>query len=111
MPIQPLTPQQRAHLKSLAHHLKPVVQIGKEGITDSALQALAEVFNTRELLKVKVQEAAPVNVREAGAVLTERLEDVHLVQTIGRTAVLYRRHPKKPEIKLPTGKDTGNEKK
>ena len=96
-----ITPKQRAYLRSLAHHLKPVFYVGKEGITDGAVQAVQDTFNTRELLKVKVQESAPVDVREAADELASRLEDVLVVQTIGRTAVLYRRHPTKPEIKLP----------
>lgn len=96
-----LTPKQRAHLRSLAHHLKPIQFVGKEGVTDATVGAIQDAFNTRELLKVKVQEAAPVNVREAGAELAGRIAGAHLVQTIGRTAVLYRAHPEKPEIRLP----------
>jgi RNA-binding protein len=75
--------------------------VGKEGVTEAAVQAVEDAFNTRELLKVKVQEAAPLDVREAGAELATRVEGAHLVQTIGRTAVLYRAHPEKPEIRLP----------
>ena len=71
-------------------------------MTDAAVQAVEDAFNTRELLKVKVQEAAPLDVREAGAELAARVEGAHLVQTIGRTAVLYRPHPDKPEIRLPS---------
>ncbi len=94
-----LTPMQRAHLRSLAHHLKPIFYVGKEGITQAAIQAIHDAFNTRELLKVKVQEAAPLEVRD-GAEMLARGVDAAVVQTIGRTAVLYRRHPTKPEIKL-----------
>jgi RNA-binding protein len=50
---------------------------------------------------VRVQEAAPQDVREAGAELERRVAGSALVQTIGRVAVLYRRHPEKPEIELP----------
>lgn len=96
-----LTAKQRAHLRSLAHHLKPIHQIGKEGISEASLKAIADAFNTRELLKLKVQEAAPVTAREAGSAFAERLPGAEHVQTIGRTVVLYRRHPEKPEIRLP----------
>lgn len=65
------------------------------------MHAVEDAFNTRELLKVKVQESAPQNVREAGEELAGRIAGAHLVQTIGRTAVLYRPHPEKPEIRLP----------
>ncbi|HEX2187386.1 MAG TPA: ribosome assembly RNA-binding protein YhbY [Longimicrobiaceae bacterium] len=97
-----LTPKQRAHLRSLAHHLKPLHHVGKEGVTDAAVRAIEDAFNTRELLKVKVQEAAPQDVREAGEELAGRIPGAHLVQTIGRTAVLFRAHPEKPEIRLPS---------
>lgn len=76
--------------------------IGKEGVTEASARSLEDAFHNRELLKVKVQEAAPLNVREAGAGLAERVEGAHLVQTIGRVAVLYRPHPEKPEIRLPS---------
>ncbi len=98
-----LTPRQRAHLRSLAHHLKPVLFVGKEGITDAAVRSLEEALNTRELLKVKVLEGSPMDVREAGNALAERVDDAVLVQTIGRVAVIYRPDPEEPEIRLPAG--------
>jgi RNA-binding protein len=96
-----ITPKQRAFLKSRAHHLKPIAFVGKEGVTDSTVRSVQEALNTRELIKVKVLEAAPVNVREGGAALAEALPGAEVVQTIGRVAVLYRRHPEKPELELP----------
>jgi RNA-binding protein len=96
-----LTSRQRAHLRSLANSLKPVVHVGVDGLTDAALAAVAEAFNTRELLKVKVQEGAPQDAREAGDRIAAALDGVHVAQTIGRTIVLYRRHPDRPEIRLP----------
>ena len=96
-----LTPRQRAYLKSLAHHLKPVAYVGKEGVVDATIRSIQEALHTRELMKVKVQEAAPLNVREAGAELEAAIESSTVVQTIGRVVILYRPHPEKPEIKLP----------
>ena len=88
-----LTSKQRAHLRSLAHHLKPLAHIGSEGLTDAALKGILESFNTRELLKVKVLESAPESARDTADAIVERLDDVHVAQTIGRAVVLYRRHP------------------
>ena len=96
-----ITPKQRAYLKSLAHHLKPVAFVGKEGVTDATIRSIHEALNTRELIKVKVLEAAPDDVRVTGAELEQRIDGAQLVQTIGRIAVLYRAHPEKPEIQLP----------
>lgn len=96
-----LTSRQRATLKSLAHSLKPVTNIGKEGVTEAVTRTVSDSFNTRELLKVKVLETAPASAREMGAALAGSIEDAHLVQVIGRTVVIYRRHPDEPKIRLP----------
>lgn len=96
-----LTSKQRAHLRSLAHHLKPLVHVGVAGVSEAAIRTVEEAFNTRELLKVKVQESAPEDPRATADLLVAALDGVHVAQTIGRTIVLYRRHPDAPEIKLP----------
>ncbi|MSR35300.1 MAG: ribosome assembly RNA-binding protein YhbY [Gemmatimonadetes bacterium] len=96
-----LTSKQRAHLRSLAHHLKPILQVGNEGVSEAFLRSLEEALRTRELLKVKVLESAPEEARATGDAIVQGLADVHVPQTIGRTLVLYRRHPEKPEIRLP----------
>ena len=101
MSTEPLTSKQRAHLRSLANRLKPVVYVGSDGVTPALLGSVAEAFNTRELLKVKLQEGAPLKARDAGDAIAEGIAGAHVAQTIGRTVVLFRRHPDAPEIKLP----------
>jgi RNA-binding protein len=96
-----LTSKQRAHLRSLANRIKPVVHVGNDGVTAAVLTSVEEAFNTRELIKIKLQEGAPDAPRDAGDAIAQAVEGAHVAQTIGRTIVLYRRHPDKPEIKLP----------
>jgi RNA-binding protein len=96
-----LTSKQRAHLRKLAHRLKPVVLVGGDGLSEPVLASIRDALNTRELLKVKLQESAPLDVRDAAGEIAERLDDVHPVQTIGRTIVLYRPHPDERDIELP----------
>jgi RNA-binding protein len=96
-----LTSRQRAHLRSLAHPLKPILQIGKDGLTDAVARSVEGSLQSRELLKVKVLESAPADAAELGTALAAALDGVQLVQVIGRTVVLYRRHPETPEIRLP----------
>jgi RNA-binding protein len=96
-----LTSKQRAHLRSLAHHLKPIIQVGAEGVTEALLKTVTEAFNTRELLKVKVLESAPNDTREIADRIVAGVEGSHVAQTIGRTVVLYRPDPEEPEIQLP----------
>ena len=96
-----LNPKQRQYLKGLAHSLKPLFQVGKEGVTEALLHSIESAFSSRELLKVKVLDAAPEGADESGERVVSSLEDVELVQVIGKTIVLYRRHPENPRIKLP----------
>jgi RNA-binding protein len=96
-----LTSKQRAHLRSLAHSLKPVAHIGQAGVTPAAVQSVQEAFNTRELLKVKVQEGAPGDAWETADELVAAIPGTHVAQTIGRIVVLYRPFDENPEIRLP----------
>lgn len=96
-----LTSKQRAFLRRLAHKLKPVVHIGSDGVTRALLASVQDALKTRELLKVKVLDTAPQKARASADQIAAGLEGVRIPQTIGRTIVLYRRHPENPEIKLP----------
>jgi RNA-binding protein len=99
--VNELRPKQRAFLKSVAHPLKPILQIGKDGVTHAVLQTIADAFNSRELLKVKALESCPDPAKQVGSTIAEHLPGVHVAQVIGRTIVLYRRHPEKPVLVLP----------
>ena len=95
-----LTGKQRRYLRGLAHHLDPVVSVGKEGVTDAVVNKLEVELEARELLKVKVGQNAPESVKDTAAALAERSNSA-VAQTLGRTAVLYRRRKEDPEIRLP----------
>jgi len=99
--IDPLTSRQRAFLRKQAHGLKPVLQIGKGGVTEAAVSAAREALTARELMKVKVLDVAPASASAAGAELAAALGDTYLVQVIGRTLVLFRPDPESPQIDLP----------
>ena len=99
--MEKLSSRQRAHLKALAHPLKPVLQVGRDGVTAAVIKSVEDAFHSRELLKVKVLESAPDDPRAVADGFAAVVEGVHVVQVIGRTLVLYRRHPEKPEIMLP----------
>jgi len=90
------------HLRALGHDLAPVLYVGKEGITDGVVAATKTALLTHELIKVKVQSEAPEGRKETAAQLAERTESA-LAQVLGRTFLLYKRHPKKPKIALPAG--------
>ena len=96
-----MTGQQKRYLRGLAHALKPVVNIGKSGLTDDAFKQIEVRLLANELIKVKVMENSPLSQKECAAELDGR-EGVSVVQVIGKTLVLYRPHPEEPVITLPT---------
>jgi RNA-binding protein len=88
------------YLRGLGHHLDAVVQVGKDGITDALVAATSEALRTHELIKVKVGTESPIDRKEAGPELAART-GATLAQVLGRTLLLYKRHPSKPKIELP----------
>jgi RNA-binding protein len=99
--MQRLTNAQRAHLRRLAHHLKPVVQIGKQGVTEAILASIDETLKAHELIKVKFMD-----FRDQKRELSEDLVAASgsaLVGLIGNIAILYRQQadPQRRKINLP----------
>ncbi len=101
-----LTGKQRRFLRALAHSLKPVVQIGQKGLTPTLTAELVRALETHELLKVKL-DSDQADDADALRSAIEEGAHCHVVQHIGRTFVLYRQRPKKPEISLPGTKGGG----
>ena len=56
----------------LGHHLQPVVQIGKDGISDGVVAAIDIALDQHELLKLRLSENAPGERRELATELAER---------------------------------------
>ena len=85
-----MTTKQRAALRAMANTMEPVLQIGKDGITDNLVKQCWDALEARELIKVQVQRNAPYGqTREA---CDELCEKVHAepVQVIGNRFVIYR---------------------
>lgn len=95
-----MTGKQKRYLRSLAHHLTPVLQVGKAGVTANVVGQVDLELETRELLKVSVLETSPITRDEVAEILVEET-GAECVQAIGRTVVLYRRSAENPQIELP----------
>jgi len=94
-----LSDAQRRHLRTLGHHLKPVVRVGQHGLKDSVLAELELALDAHELIKVKI-----VADRDDRSALTDTIcaqTGAEAIQVIGQVVVLFRRNPKKPKIALP----------
>lgn len=95
-----LNGRQARHLRALAHHLDPVVQVGKDGVTDAVVRAAWQALHDHELIKVKLPQLEK-HERQEMAQHLKRALSAQIVDEVGRVLVLYRRHPDKPKIKLP----------
>ena len=95
-----ITGKQRRHLRALGHHLDPVVQVGKQGITEGVTAAVNSALDEHELVKVRLGTECPDDRKDIAESLAGALS-AHVAQELGRTILLYRRHPKEPKIKLP----------
>lgn len=96
-----LSTSQRNYLRKLAHPLKPVVQIGKHGMTDLVIDKVNRELDAHELIKVKFGD-----FQDLKHDLLQKLADEtgsELVAVIGNTAILYRAKPDpdRREIVLP----------
>ncbi|MDP8163120.1 ribosome assembly RNA-binding protein YhbY [Pasteurella skyensis] len=97
-----LTTKQKQYLKSLAHHLSPVVMLGNNGLTEGVLAEIDYALNHHELIKVKISGAD----REMKQLIIDaiiRETKATNVQTIGHILVLYRESEDK-KITLPKAK-------
>ncbi len=94
MPSSPL----RKRLRAAGHHLSPVVQVGKEGVTDAVLRQIDQALHDHELVKVKVGTETPDDRFGSADALLAGSEGAQLAQILGRTMLLYRRHPRKPRF-------------
>lgn len=99
LPARDLRGSQRKYLRGLAHHLDPIVHVGKEGVTAAVLDALAVALDQHELVKVKVLEGAPLPRKEAAPLLAEAA-GAHVAGQLGRVVILYRRHPEDAQIQI-----------
>ena len=99
--MRPLTGQDRKYLRSLAQHLKPVIFVGKQGVTESLIEATDEALEDHELVKVRFVDHK-TEKRELIDELAAAAKG-ECVGMIGHVAILFRYQHKKEErqIELP----------
>ena len=94
-----LSNKQKQFLKGLAHPLKPIVQLGSNGLTEGVVAEIDNALNFHELIKVKV----PTDDREEKSLIMDaivRETKSEKLQVIGHTIILYRPSEER-KIQLP----------
>lgn len=96
--MESLTGAQRKYLRGLAHSLRPVVMVGRQGVSPELLKAVDEALDSHELIKIKFVEFKEERkglAREIAAGTQSELAGL-----IGNVAILYRRHPQEDRRKI-----------
>ncbi|MFC4558883.1 ribosome assembly RNA-binding protein YhbY [Virgibacillus kekensis] len=95
-----LTGKQKRYLRSEAHHLKPIFQVGKTGVNENMIEQINEALEKRELIKVSILQ----NCLEDKNTVAEQLSNgtgAEIVQIIGNNIVLYKESEENKHIQLP----------
>lgn len=84
-----MTSKERAYWRAKANSLEPVIQLGKEGISDNLITQIDDTLDARELIKIRVHlESAPKTPKELAQELALPL-NADIIQVIGGIMVLY----------------------
>jgi RNA-binding protein len=79
--------------------MEPVLQIGKDGISENTVKQCWDALEARELIKVTVLKNASYTAKEACEELCEKVH-AEPVQVIGNRFVIYRQARENSRIKL-----------
>lgn len=78
----------KRQLKGLAHSLKPLVQVGRNGVTGNLIRTIGKALDDHELIKVKFLEYKTER-SELSRVIAEKTSS----DLIGNVIILYRQNP------------------
>ena len=78
----------RKRLKHQAHTLKPLIQIGKNGVTPTTTANINTALTDHTLIKIKFNDHKTQKKQLTQEIIQST--DAELVDLIGNTAILYR---------------------
>ena len=95
-----LTGKQKSYLRGLANTIKPVMQIGKDGLNKDGIVEVLNYLEKHEIMKITINQNSDSTLDELEAAF--EAIDIEVVQKIGKTIVIYQHSDEVDEpIKLP----------
>lgn len=92
--------RQRSYLKKLAHGIDPILQIGKNGVSENFIIQVDEALEAREIIKIKVLNNSFLSTKEVANEVANKV-NAEFVQSIGNKFILYRESEDNKKIQLP----------
>src|SRR5699024_2890829 len=93
--------KQKRFLRSQAHNLRPLFQIGKDGLSENWLENVNAAIDKSELLKDSILQNSLVDEDEV-IEFVESNSSIQVVQKIGHVLVLYKKSSDKDNRVLST---------
>lgn len=87
--MEPLSNPEIRKLKAVAQRLKPILSLGKSGMTADFLNSVQAALGSHELIKIKLEHFK--DQRKALAPQLAEKTGSHLVTLLGNVVVLYRK--------------------
>jgi RNA-binding protein len=87
-----ISAKQLRELRESLHHLKPIVIIGNNGLTENVLAEINHALNDHELIKIRINAENSSDRTEVAQKICAQTSAI-LVQTIGHILAIYRKNP------------------
>ena len=81
--------KERATLRSIAMNMQPTSHIGKNGITETVIQAIDEQLEAKELIKIVVLKNSDFAAKDIAQDIAQDTNS-EVVQVLGQKITLYR---------------------
>ena len=92
-----LNSRQKKILRAKAHDLKPIVLVGKSGVTEGCIQSANEALESHELIKVKFLEHKDNKKKLSEEIYKKTSSEI--IGSIGHTIMLFRQNSDKEKQK------------
>lgn len=84
-----LTGKQKRYLRSEAHHMNAMFQVGKDGVNQNQVKGVLDALEAHELIKVKLLDTCPDDVNTVALELSIQTKS-DIVQIVGHTIILFK---------------------
>ena len=87
-----LDKKDKYRLRSIANTLKPIVIIGKDGLSENTIISINDAIRVHELIKISVLKTYEgLDIKDLGSLIASTI-DGHLIFTVGRVIVVYKKN-------------------
>ncbi|WP_227370422.1 ribosome assembly RNA-binding protein YhbY [Halomonas sp. M20] len=87
-----LSQAQKKAMRSIGHHLHPVVTVAENGLTENVMAEIERALADHELIKIKLAQGEREMRQQLIDTITRQTQ-AEIVQTIGKMALFYRTNP------------------